>query len=345
MTRLLCFVLTLAFSVVLGGCSLPGSGSREITAMLGDGAGLYVGNDVGVLGVPVGKVTAVEPAGKVVRVTMKVTDPDIKIPADAAAVVVSRSVATDRYVELTPVYRGGVQMASGTVIPLERTRTPVDFDEVLGSLSEIAEDLTETPAATNSISEVLQTVAAAFTGNSDDLNTAVGGLSDLVDTVHGQRSALFGTMDSLDELATDLVDNKELIETFVENLGDALDLLNGERGEIGHVLRALQDTLEELTEFSKENRGSVKASVEEATELLQATLRDRKDLAETLQVMPLATDNIARALSPDNRIWVRTNVFQLTPLGPLVEQLCQLIGPVCEQLSFPEIPGLGGETP
>lgn len=345
MTRLFCFVLTLALSVLLGGCSLPGSGSREITAMLGDGAGLYVGNDVGVLGVPVGKVTAVEPAGKVVKVTMKVTDPDIKIPADAAAVVVSRSVATDRYIELTPVYRGGVQMPSGSVIPLERTRTPVDFDEVLGSLSEIAEDLTETPAATNSISEVLQTVAAAFTGNSDDLNTAVHGLSDLVDTVHGQRSELFDTMDSLDELATELVDNKDLIETFVENLGDALDLLNGERGEIGHVLRALQDTLEELTEFSKENRGAVKASVEEATELLHATLRDRKDLAETLQVMPLATDNIARALSPDNRIWVRTNIFQLTPLAPLVEQLCQIIGPVCEQLSFPEIPGLGGEMP
>ena len=343
MSRLLGVVL--ALSVVLGGCALPGGGGREITAMLGDGAGLYVGNDVGVLGVPVGKVTAVEPAGKVVRVTMEITDPEIKIPADAAAVVVSRSVATDRYVELTPVYRGGVQMASGTVIPLERTRTPVDFDEVLGSLSDLAEDLTETPGATNSISEVLQTVAAAFTGNSDDLNTAVHGLSDLVDTVHGHRSDLFATMDALDELAADLVDNKELIEEFVENLGDALDLLNGERDEIGHVLRALQDTLEELTEFSKENRGAVRASVEEATELLHSALSNRKDLAETLQVMPLATGNVANALSPDNRIWVRTNIFQLTPLAPLVEELCQAIGPVCEQLSFPEIPGIGGETP
>jgi phospholipid/cholesterol/gamma-HCH transport system substrate-binding protein len=345
MIRFICLGLTLVLSGLLSGCSVPGGGSREITAMLGDGAGLYVGNDVGVLGVPVGKVTAVEPAGKVVKVTMKVTDPGIKIPADAAAVVVSRSVATDRYIELTPVYSGGVQMPSGTVIPLERTRTPVDFDEVLGSLSEIAEDLTETPAATNSISEVLQTVAAAFTGNSDDLNTAVHGLADLVDTVHGQRSDLFGTMDSLDELATELVDNKELIEEFVENLGDALELLNGERDEIGHVLRGLRDTLEELTEFSKENRGAVKASVEDATELLHNALSDRKDLAEVLGVMPLATDNIARALSPDNRIWVRTNIFQLTPLAPLVEELCQIIGPVCEQLSFPEIPGLGGEAP
>jgi len=338
-------VLGLALCAGLGGCSLPGSG-REITAMIGDGAGLYVGNDVGVLGVPVGKVTAVEPAGKVVKVTLKVTDPDIKIPADAAAVVVSRSVATDRYIELTPVYNGGAEMPSGTVIPLERTRTPVDFDEVLGSLSALASDLTDTPAATNSLSEVLQTVAAAFTGNADDLNSAIHGLAGVVDTVHSHRTDLFDTTDALDELATELVDNKELIETFVENLGDALDLLNSERDEVGHVLRALSDVLEQLAEVSKENRGAVKASVQQVTKLIQTALRSRADLIETLEVMPLATDNVARTLSPDNHIWVRTVPAQILGLGPLFEQLCQVVGPVCNQATFPDLTDLlGGATP
>jgi phospholipid/cholesterol/gamma-HCH transport system substrate-binding protein len=347
MRRLLGSGLGLALIAILGACSFPGGGAREITALLGDGAGLYVGNDVGVLGVPVGKVTKIEPAGKVVKVTLKITDPDIKIPADAAAVVVSRSVATDRYVELTPVYHGGVQMPSGTVIPLERTRTPVDFDEVLGSMSELASDLTDTPEATNSLSEVLQTVAAAFTGNADDLNTAVHGLADLVDTVHGQRSELFDTMDSLDELATELVDNKELIETFVENLGDALDLLNSERDEVGHVLRALQDTLEQLTDFSRENRGAVKVSVKQVTQLLQTALDSRADLAETLEVMPLATENIARSRNPENNhIWVRTTPAQVLGLQPLFEQLCQYIGPVCNLGTFPDLSDiLGGATP
>ena len=346
MKRVLGSGLAIALIAVLGGCSLPGAGAREITALLGDGAGLYVGNDVGVLGVPVGKVTKVEPAGKVVKVTLKVTDPDIRIPADAAAVVVSRSVATDRYIELTPVYDGGPVMPSGTVIPLERTRTPVDFDEVLGSLSELASDLTDNPEATNSISEVLQTVAAAFTGNADDLNSAIHGLAGVVDTVHGRRSDLFDTTDALDELATDLVDNKELIETFVENLGDALDLLNSERDEIGHVLRALSDTLEKLTEVSKENRGAIRVGVQDVTRLLETTLRSRADLVETLEVMPLATDNVSRTLSPDNRIWVRTVPAQILGLGPEFEQLCQAVGPVCNLASFPDLTGLlGGATP
>jgi len=347
MNRLLSSCLAVSLVAALGGCSLPGLGAREITATLGDGAGLYVGNDVGVLGVPVGKVTKVEPAGKVVKVTLKVTDPDIRIPADAAAVVVSRSVATDRYIELTPVYAGGPEMPSGTVIPLERTRTPVDFDEVLASMSELASDLTDTPAATNSLSEVLQTVAAAFTGNADDLNSAVHGLAGLVDTVHGQRSELFDTMDALDELSTELVDNKDLIETFVENLGDALDLLNSERDEVGHVLRALQDTLDQLTEFSRENRGAVKASVKQVTTLLQTALRSRADLEETLEVMPLATENIANSRNPENNhIWVRGVPAQVLGLQPVFEQLCQYIGPVCNLGSFPDLTDLfGGLTP
>jgi phospholipid/cholesterol/gamma-HCH transport system substrate-binding protein len=344
MKRLVIAFLGLTISV--SGCSLPGSGSREISAMIGDAAGLYVGNDVGVLGVPVGKVTKVEPQGKIVKVTLKVTDPNIKIPADAAAVVVSRSVATDRYVELTPVYHGGAEMPSGTVIPLERTRTPVDFDEVLESLSNLASTLTNTPQATNSLSDVLQIVAAAFAGNSDDLNRAVHGLAGLVDTVHARRSDLFDTMDSLDELATELVDNKKLIETFVENLGDALDLLNSERDEVGNVLRALQDTLEKMAEFSHDNRTAVKASVKQVTTLLQTVLSSRADLAETLEVMPLATDNIARTANPkNNHVWVRTVPAQILGLGPLFEQLCQYIGPVCNSASFPDLSDLfGGAT-
>lgn len=348
MNRLRTLILGAGFALIaslLGGCSLLGGGAREYTAMLGDAAGLYVGNDVGVLGVTVGKVTAVEPQGKAVKVTLNVTDPDVKIPADAAAVVVSRSVATDRYVELTPVYQGGPVMPSGTVIPLERTRTPVDFDQVLGSLSELASDLTDTPGATNSLNEVLQIVAASFTGNSEDLNTAIHGVADLVDTVHGHRSDLFDTMDSLDELATELVDNKALIETFVENLSDALDLLNSERDSIGDVLEALEETLQELSKLSRENRSAVTAAVTEATSLLRTALASRKDLAETLEVMPLATENVAKTLTPDGHVRVRTVPAQLLGLGPLFEELCLVLGPVCDEISFPDLSDIFGVLP
>ncbi|RHW28658.1 MCE family protein [Nocardioides immobilis] len=327
----------------VGGCApLGDGGDLEITVVFEEAAGLYVGNDVGVMGVPVGRITKMEPKGDVVEVTLEVTDDNITIPADAAAVVVSRSAATDRYVELTPVYDGGEEMASGATIPLERTRTPVDFDEVLASLSDLAASLTKTPNVTNGLREVLQVTAAAFSGNSDELRGAVNGLANLVDTVHGQRDNIFATMASLDRLARGLVDNEELVRTFVRNLGGAIELLNSERGTIADVLQGVSTTVDRITRFSKENRGTVKASLVDVQTLISNLMESRRDLAETIEVLPLATANVANTAGPDGHVWVRGAPAQLLGLAPLFEQICQLLGPVCNLGTFPDLSELLG---
>lgn len=339
MRRLLTSALVVLTAVPLAGCVPFGSEDREITVVLADAAGLYVGNDVGVMGVPVGTITAIEPRGSVVEVTLAVTDDDIKVPADAAAVVVSRSVATDRYVELTPAYSGGAEMASGATIPMERTRTPVDFDRVLGSISDLAESLSS-PKVANGLREMLQVTAAAFSGNSDELRGAVSGLASLVDTVHGQRSDIFATMESLDTLASGLVSNEELVRTFVANLGGAIELLNSERDTIADALEGVSATADRIAKFSKENRGTVKASVADVQKLLRNILASRRDLEETIEVLPLATQNVANTATPSGHVLVRAIPTQLTPLGPLFEQVCQLLGPVCNLASIPDLSGI-----
>ena len=88
-------------------------------------------------------------------VDLEITDDDVKLPADANAAVVARSVATDRYVELTPVYDGGAELEDGATIPVERTVTPVDFDKVLASLDKLATGLVDNPRATNSLQDLV----------------------------------------------------------------------------------------------------------------------------------------------------------------------------------------------
>ncbi len=339
MRRLFTSALVVLTAAPLAGCVPFGSEDREITVVLADAAGLYVGNDVGVMGVPVGTISRIEPTGDVVEVTLEVTDDEIRIPADAAAVVVSRSVATDRYVELTPAYSSGKEMASGATIPLERTRTPVDFDRVLGSISDLAESLSA-PKVANGLREVLQVTAAAFSGNSDELRGAVSGMAGLVDMVHGQSPDIFATMESLDTLTSGLVSNDELVRTFITNLGSAIELLNSERSTIADMLEGVSATADRIAKFSKDNRGSVKASLAQVQKLFQNLLASRRDLAETIEVMPLATQNVANAGAPDGHIWVRAIPTQLTPLGPLFERVCQLLGPVCNLASFPDLTGI-----
>ena len=76
-----------------------------MTAHFEDAVGLYVGNPVSVLGMPVGKVTSVVAKDSYVEVKLAIDD-GVDIPADVQAVTVSTSILTDRLVELTPPYHG-----------------------------------------------------------------------------------------------------------------------------------------------------------------------------------------------------------------------------------------------
>ena len=104
------------------------STGTKLSAYFGKTVGLYAGSSVRVLGVPVGQVTDVTPEGDAVRVDMRVDD--VPLPAGVGAVVVAPSLVSDRYVQLTPAYDSGPVLASGTILPRDRTATPVELDDL-----------------------------------------------------------------------------------------------------------------------------------------------------------------------------------------------------------------------
>ena len=113
-----------------------GSGTKTVVAYFPRTVSVYEGSDVRVLGVPVGKVDKVEPQGTEVKVTMTY-DEEVKIPADAQAVIVSPSVVGDRYIQLTPAYVDGEVMADNTELSTKLTAIPLELDEIYGSLDEL----------------------------------------------------------------------------------------------------------------------------------------------------------------------------------------------------------------
>lgn len=92
----------------------------RISADFENVAGLYAGNEVAVLGVPVGRVETVTPRGSYVEVTMAL-DRDVEVPADAMAALISPQLITNRHVELAPAYRGdGPTLTDGAHIQIGR---------------------------------------------------------------------------------------------------------------------------------------------------------------------------------------------------------------------------------
>ena len=121
-----------------------GGGGRKITAYFSSAVGIYPGDQVRVLGVPVGKID-VDRTATVRRQDHHVVSDDLKVPLDAKALIISPNLVAARFIQLTPVYKGGAVLRDGGSIDLSRTAVPVEWDEVKEALNKLAVQLS--PAA------------------------------------------------------------------------------------------------------------------------------------------------------------------------------------------------------
>ena len=275
-----------------------------VVAYFPDSAGLFVGNDVGILGVPVGKITDIEPAGIEVKVTMRV-DADRAIPADAGAAVVARSVATDRYVELTPVYSSGPKLEDGAEIAREKTATPVDFDDVLEALNTFATGISGSKDGTKAIQRIIEDGEAAFRGKGELFNDTITSLADAVNGVAGNREDLSATLTSLDALVDEIAQNEGTARTFVQQVSRASKMLAEERENFRSALRSLDDAVTVVADFAVTNRAQVVKALGGTSKVFRTMLRKQKQLTEILEVLPLSLQNLDMVVTPEGRAPVR----------------------------------------
>ena len=68
-------------------------------------------------------------------------DSKYKVPADAKAVVISPSIVGDRFIQLTPAYDGGQALPDNARLGLDRTATPLELDQIFGSINDLTKAL------------------------------------------------------------------------------------------------------------------------------------------------------------------------------------------------------------
>lgn len=333
--RSLLLVFALGLVGLSAGCMNIGASPRTITAMFSDTSGLFLGNDVGVLGVRIGKITKIKPIGTQVAVTLEI-DSKRDIPADAKAVIVSRSVATNRYVELTPVYTGGDKLKAGDVIPLERTRTPVEFDDLVKALTDFGNALVGPNANTSHLRDLFQVTSNVVKGNGQRLHDTITNLSDALNTISGQSSNISATLNSLDQLTTQLATNDSTVRQFSETVTQATTILADQHQEIQAALDSLDNALVQLANFTQKHKTDLTSSISDLSGIAQAVLERRAQLEEMLQVLPLGLQNVRRAAVPGtNRLEVRLPPAALSVNNIALTTLCnQLPAGVCSTLNL-----------
>lgn len=276
----------------------PGSGTAHGSAQFVRAVGLYEGSDVRILGVKVGEVRKVTPEGDKVRVDF-VYDDKYKIPADAKAVVVAPSVVSDRYVQLTPVYRGGPVLADGALIPMDRTAVPVELDRITQSLNDL--NVALGPKGANkhgALSRLLKTGAANLDGQGQNIHQTVTDFSKAITTLADGKDDLFGTVRNLQVFTTALAQNNQQVGAFNQDLASVADQLAAERGDLALALKNLAVALGEVASFVKENQNNLTADIGGLADITGTLAKQRKAMAEVLEAGPAALSNLQLAYNP-----------------------------------------------
>jgi phospholipid/cholesterol/gamma-HCH transport system substrate-binding protein len=98
----------------------------NVVAYFENSNGIYVGDDVTILGVPVGQISAIEPEPTRVKVSFWY-DSKWKVPASVNAAILSPMLVTSRAIQLTPSYSSGPVLEDVSVIQRDLIVLPLDF--------------------------------------------------------------------------------------------------------------------------------------------------------------------------------------------------------------------------
>ena len=315
-TRILAVVAVLAVIVALVLVALPGQDKKYLTASFPRTVSLYEGSDVRILGVPVGKVETVTPAGTDVTVKMWY-DAKYDVPKDAEAVIISPAIVGDRFIQLTPVYSSGEKMADNAVLTTESTSTPLELDEIYESIDQLTVALGPDGAnSRGSLTQLLDSTAKNFAGQGEQFHQTIEDLGRFTGTLENNKEELFGTAREMERFVKALAENDGTVRRFNDSLASAADLLEDEREDLAAALRNLGIAMEAVQGFVRENREALTRNIKGLNQVAKVLVRQRVALEEVLQVAPTTLANLFHTYNPaagtlDTRTNLGANIVEL----------------------------------
>jgi phospholipid/cholesterol/gamma-HCH transport system substrate-binding protein len=281
--------------------------TNEYHAEFGNAAGLVVGTQVTVAGVPAGRVTEVALAGDRVRVSFRL-DGAHSLGRDTRAAIKLRTVLGTRYMSVDSAGPG--RLSPGDTIALSHTSVPYSLDELQSAAKSTAEglDLAELRDMIDTLDEI----------SPDDprlVGEALGGIAAASAIVGERGEQLQELLRGTQTLTTTLVEQQD---TLVTLLGDAqliVDTLQQRRTVIRQLITDVHAIVDQLDRLFRENR-----------EVLDPLLTDLHALTDSLARNDGAIDESLRRLGPASRYLANATGNGpwgdvSAPLGPIPDNL------------------------
>ncbi|BDX33768.1 Mce family protein Mce1D [Mycobacterium antarcticum] len=318
--------LVAALALTIGGWLLfQKLTNNVIVAYFAQANSLYPGDDVSIMGVPVGSVDAVEPAGDKMKVTFHFPT-KYKVPANASAVIMDPSLVASRNIQLEPPYNGGPVLTNHTVIPIERTQVPVEWDDLRDSVGKTVTALGPTPDNPKGpIGDALESLANGLAGKGDAIKKTLNTLSTSLSALNESRGETFAVVGGLATFLNALQVNEQQLISLNDNLSQLTNNLTPNDHEVADAVNQVNGLLPVLRKFLDQNGNVLTTDVNNlstaTTPLVQPD--QQKDLETFLHVFPTFAANANNVYHPSHG--ALTIIPAVTNFANPLELICSSI--------------------
>jgi phospholipid/cholesterol/gamma-HCH transport system substrate-binding protein len=274
--------------------------TTTVTAYFTDTLALYPGDKVQIMGVRVGTIDSIDPAGDKMKVTFHF-DSKYQVPANATASILNPSLVASRTIQLAPPYTGGPEMEDGAVIPIDRTQVPVEYDQLRDSINRILTDLGPTPQQPKGpFGDVIESFADGLAGKGKQINTTLNALSEALTTLNEGRGDFFSVVKSLALFVNALYKSDQQFVALNNDLAQFTNSFTNSDRELADALKNIDGLLSTTRKFLDENGGVLTKDIDNLAEVTNAILQPEplNGLETGLHVFPNLGANLMNISSP-----------------------------------------------
>jgi phospholipid/cholesterol/gamma-HCH transport system substrate-binding protein len=311
---------------------------------------LYNGDRVEIMGVKVGAIDKIEPAGDKMKVTFHYSN-SYKVPADAQAVILNPTLVASRLLQLEPpageswstaLAKGGPLLADNAVIPEERTQVPTEWDELRNSITNVISKLgptkdncpkpiprTDTLACEGPFGDVIEKYADGLAGKGKQINTTFNDLSRALTALNQGRGDFFAVVRSLALFVNALHADDQKFVALNKNLAQFTNSLTGSDRDLANAVQQFDGLLTTVRPFLDKNAEVLTHDINNLADTTNALVQPEPlaGLETGLHILPTALANANTIYHPAHSALVGQPTSNIGTMGfanPM-EFLCSAI--------------------
>jgi phospholipid/cholesterol/gamma-HCH transport system substrate-binding protein len=293
-----CFGILLFLWVTFGGPTPFRAKTYEVKIPFNEATQLAEQSDVRISGVNVGKVQKIElsPDGDQAWATTAIDAQYAPLPEDTRAILRTKTLLGETYIELSPGDRQGTELEDGGVLPEANIAESVQLDEIFRTFD------ARTRAA---FQEWMQESAVSITGQGQNLSYAIGGL----EPTFTEFDRLFRVLDS----------QRLAVGQLFSNGATTFQALRGREGELADLIESSNAVFQTTARRNRDIEALFRAFPTFLDES-RLTLSRLKDFSENANPLMKQLVPAAEELSP--------TLITISKLAPEAKAFFEGLGPV-----------------